>query len=325
MEQIASNISQWLMGLGTLSASLLIIWSWRSRSYFAEVINSFPIQLGVFNTILLLIVCLFSLAIGGTHSLLWYTVIFNTTSIVALFIRVFRYSYIKPNSAATQSQKTFRVGSFNKQIGTPNAELITGHAKELNLDFLGISEVKPQDFKPLLQADFPYSYYTNKRYGIGQAEFLILSKYKLNTTEAIPLDQFGNAQRVGITVDGKDIAIYVVHTTAPISPELFRKRNAGFEILANKMISDKAKHIVMFGDLNLTPYSWVYRRFQAELNKKFYNSTKGWGVHFTWTYLVPFSTQLDHIFVSSNIKTKKFKVDKKLDSDHNLIWADLEV
>jgi endonuclease/exonuclease/phosphatase (EEP) superfamily protein YafD len=199
------------------------------------------------------------------------------------------------------------------------------YANKIGLDVLGISEVKPYDYKELLNSEFPYSYNTNKRYGIGQAEFLVLSKYKIIKPEHISLDQFGNALRFTINIDDRPLVVYLVHTTAPISPELYRKRNEGFDILAKKINADKSSKIIMFGDLNITPFSWVYRRFQKATASKFYNVTKGHGLNFTWSYFGLFATQLDHIFASNSISTRKFKIDKKLNSDHSLIWADLDL
>lgn len=324
MEQIALNISLWIIVLTTLVASAIILWSLWSRSFLAEVINSFPLQIAVFNTLLLSIVFIFTIALDGSATAIWYLQILNMLCVSFLITRVALFSLLSHRTPGNLKPHSLRIGSFNKQIGTPNAHLIVEHAGKLNLDLLGISEVKSSDFKQLLGSKYPYSYNTDKRYGLGQAEFLLLSKYKILRPKPVSLDQFGNALRFEIKVNGKLLAVYIVHTTAPISPELYRKRNDGFEILANKMNTDKASHIIMFGDLNITPFSWVYRKFQRSIGDKLYNVTKGRGFNFTWSYFGLLSTQLDHMFASKNIHTKKFKVDKKLESDHNLIWADLD-
>lgn len=324
MEQIAINISLWIIALTAIMASLVILWSFWSRSFLAEVFNSFPLQIAAINSLLLMIMFVFTVAIDGSAMAVWYPLIFNMLCIALLVLRITLFSLFRVRTINTSNSRHLKIGSFNKQIGTPNAHLIVDYAEKLDLDLLGISEVKSNDFSKLKKSKFPYSYNTNKRYGLGQAEFLLLSKYKIKSPKPITLDQFGNALRFEILVHNKTVAIYIVHTTAPISPELYRKRNHGFDMLAGKLKSDRASHIILFGDLNITPFSWVYRKFRQLIGDKLYNVTKGWGYNFTWSYFGLLSTQLDHMLASNNIHTKKFKVDKKLDSDHNLIWADLE-
>ncbi len=300
------------------------IWLQLSKSFIAEIIGSFPLQLFFGLTSVATVLFIFARAIGVNDNMFWLIMAFALLPVCFIVVRVLAFSFIHPKETRTE-HSNLNIGSFNKQIGTENAHLIVDYAQQIGLDILGISEVKRIDFAKLLTGEYPYTFNSNKKYGIGQAEFLILSKYKLGEVKSISLDKFGNGVRTEVNIKGKRVAVYLIHTTAPISPELFLKRNEGFAKLTEILKAEKTKRIIVMGDLNITPYSWEYRHSLGSLRHLIYNATKGWGIHFTWAFFQPLSTQLDHIFASKNIHTKQFIVDKNLKSDHNLIWAKLKV
>lgn len=319
---VARPASLGLIGLSAVAAAALLLWVSYSKAFLAELLNSMRLQLLLIDLVLVFILSVLTLAIVNNSYLVWLAILMNIVCAVAVCTPILKFALFKKGPKKIQG-KNLRVGSFNKQIGKQNAHLLVDRIKKLNLDVVGVSEVKQDDFNILRKADYPHMHSTNAKYGMGMAEFFIFSKYPLHNFEHFQLDRFGNCMRFEIKPASTAIAVYLIHTTAPIAPELFVKRNEGMIKLANIIASEKHQNIIAFGDMNVTPNSWVYRKFAKAISPRIYNVTQGWGLNFTWQYSGPLVTQLDHMWASSNIHTSKFSVDKRLESDHNLIWADL--
>jgi endonuclease/exonuclease/phosphatase (EEP) superfamily protein YafD len=79
------------------------------------------------------------------------------------------------------------------------------------------------------------------------------------------------------------------------------------------------------GDFNLSPWSPSYKTLSSK-NSWLQNVALGKGMQYTWSPLgLDFlQSQIDHIFLAGeNLKLLDYKVDKRLGSDHKLIYVDV--
>lgn len=76
----------------------------------------------------------------------------------------------------------------------------------------------------------------------------------------------------------------------------------------------KEKYIVVCGDFNDTPISYIHRVFHEELDNAFVESGNGMGISYNRDRLY---VRIDHIFISKNLQTYECRVDDEVyASDH---------
>ena len=87
-----------------------------------------------------------------------------------------------------------------------------------------------------------------------------------------------------------------------------------------KMIEDEDLPVIVFGDLNSTPYNWVYGRLASALRDAFDEAGDGWGM--TYHTRLPFA-RIDYIFVSDDWEIVDADVADAYLSDHLPVVARL--
>lgn len=94
--------------------------------------------------------------------------------------------------------------------------------------------------------------------------------------------------------------------------------------LAMLVQRNEDKNIVMCGDYNDTPISYVYQKINSTLKNAFRESGRGIGISYNQR---GFWVRIDHIFVSQNIKTYHTYIDSSIDiSDHYplITWIEIQ-
>ncbi len=92
---------------------------------------------------------------------------------------------------------------------------------------------------------------------------------------------------------------------------------------AIKVMKDVEKSpypVIVCGDFNDTPMSYVYNQFNRKLVDSFRETSHGLGV--TYAGRVP-AGRIDYIFHSTNLKAQQFKIQKKAFSDHLAISCEI--
>jgi len=125
-----------------------------------------------------------------------------------------------------------------------------------------------------------------------------------------------------------DVGVYQDMIDAPSGEKLFsgtwkllgkmakataiRSRQA--DVVLEKVKKAKEKYIVVCGDFNDTPISYIHRVFHEELDNAFVESGNGMGISYNRDRLY---VRIDHIFTSKNLQTYECRVDDGIDaSDH---------
>ncbi len=120
---------------------------------------------------------------------------------------------------------------------------------------------------------------------------------------------------------GKHFDIIAVHTVPPMRKDGWLMRNE--QILDFAVIAkSKSSPTVLIGDLNVTPWSPVFRKLKRDSGLQ--DSMKGFGVQASWpVQIFPLRIPLDHCLVSKEIFVKNRKLGGDLGSDHYPVIIDL--
>lgn len=171
---------------------------------------------------------------------------------------------------------------------------------------------------PLLEA-FPHRHVHVKENVLGTA---IYSRYPLADEKTAWLAPHTYASLFAtVTINGREIRLVNVHAPPPTRAAYYETRNAVLRTLPAELagISD----VIVAGDLNVTPWSPVYRKLVtwAELD----DARRGRGIHGTWPQAAgPFALPIDFVLTRGSLETVAFRA-VATGSDHRAVLAEIAV
>lgn len=197
--------------------------------------------------------------------------------------------------------------------------------------------------------DLPLVYY--KRYTTGLA---IYSKYPILNSRKIRYDSSFNGSTIHeLDIRGKKVVIVNNHlesfkftmedrskysdflrnvnaetfedireTLQQKAGQAFRIRAEQADIIADEIKSLQADYMIVCGDFNDTPISYVHRKMQGSLKDAFVESGTGPGVSYNQNL---FWFRIDHILHSPNMTSYHATVDRINYSDHYPMWCYLKM
>lgn len=105
--------------------------------------------------------------------------------------------------------------------------------------------------------------------------------------------------------------------------ENWHLRNEQLEEIA-EFVRDKPGHVVVLGDLNVTPWSKSFQKFTESANLR--DSRRGFGVNATWpAWLGGLGIPIDHCLVSEGIVVRNVETGESVGSDHRPLIAEFFV
>lgn len=180
---------------------------------------------------------------------------------------------------------------------------------------------------------------------------MVLSKYPIRSAKVLPLkSDFNGAALFKIDVNGKQIHVINCHLESfkltldegeqylqlakgghandlkekvgtKFTPA-YRKRAAQADLLAQTIQDLDAKRLIVCGDFNDTPISYVRKKISEGLHDAYALSGRGPGFSFERRYFV---VRIDHILCSKTFNPINCRVDKTIAaSDHYPIYTYLE-
>lgn len=218
-----------------------------------------------------------------------------------------------------------RVGFFNKAYWNNDIQQLSDQVHLLQLDVLGIAEISQEEYNTLkLQLPLPNAYFTSCKCqsDIG-SEVAIFSRYPLSNIQANFIAKTPILQ-ADITVQNKLLNTIVTHPYAPIAGQDLAQRNLSLVQLAKHLNSMPDRQSLVMGDFNTASWSWTYKNFLVSL-PHMRDLNRGSGLTSTWNTGF-FHTIIDHMLVSANVSVQNFTIlPDKLNSDHHLIWAEIQL
>jgi endonuclease/exonuclease/phosphatase (EEP) superfamily protein YafD len=218
------------------------------------------------------------------------------------------------------SKNTLKITFQNKYYLNPNIEGLNKQAKELDPDIIGFAEVNdPSEYKKYLDK-YPYEFHTKLETLMG---VVLFSKYELKDSEALNASKDGDINHSPyiktkvIMPDKSEVNLLMVHLIAPTGSGFTKLKGDALDIISTE--SNKLEgNTIVIGDFNTTPYSPQISGLRN--SSKFYSASKGKGLLDTWEGPSFLKFQIDHAFVSNNMKVDNFEVKDTIGSDHHLIY-----
>ena len=242
---------------------------------------------------------------------------------------------IFPKEAKAQEKTTtIRVATYNiASKNQPDVSDFVDQFKQYDIDLAGVQEVDMNNSRnnyDMMQAfvceEYPYTDFGKGRdYGGGDFGVGIVSRYAFINTQNIPLEGQGEAtkaiERVEVEIDGKRVAIYNTHPSWE-SQELRRRQ---FRTLIEYVQADPTPYKIITGDFNADQSLYEFTMFLDD----FYIANGKDGQWFD-TYNANDDPNMkvntiDNIIVSKNINIKFVDMVENTLSDHNMLYADLEL
>ena len=114
------------------------------------------------------------------------------------------------------------------------------------------------------------------------------------------------------------LTLYGIHTTAPFSGELAKRRNDELHSIAEEINQDVlSTHKILLGDFNITSSSYWYKLLEKSTG--LVSAQRGTGINNTWPSWLKFNLlriSIDNALVSSNIIVETRIIGKNIGSDH---------
>lgn len=250
--------------------------------------------------------------------------------------------------------KDFTVMSYNVRLfnlfgwieGENVGNSILNFINEQNPDVLCIQEYSENANINLRVYKYKSVFMEGNKIKTGQA---IFSKFPIFNEGELKIPAMGNNIIYADIKKGKDtIRVYNMHLQSiKISPDvneisehvdsinhnksqlLFNRISGAFkkqELQTKILVAHKRKcnyPMIVCGDMNNSPFSYVYRSIKSDLNDCFEESGKGFGQTYKFKF---YPARIDYIFVSKKIKVKSFTTFAQFEnSDHYPIMSRLSL
>jgi endonuclease/exonuclease/phosphatase (EEP) superfamily protein YafD len=156
-------------------------------------------------------------------------------------------------------------------------------------------------------------------YGIA-----VLSRWPLESTQPVDLAGDGLPSLVGrVEVAGQHLLLVGLHTHWPVLPGLARARDESLRAAA-QLVQAQDRPAIVLGDLNLTPYSPAFPRFEDAAGVRDVMDGRRWRP--TWQAgFWPLALRIDHVLASSGICVERAEVGPSIGSDHRPVIARLRL
>lgn len=249
------------------------------------------------------------------------------------------------SSEIGKEEKDFTVMSYNVRLFNlfdwiPNknvGQTILDFINEQNPDILCIQEYSENAKVDLRVYKYKAIFMEGDKIKTGQA---IFSKFPIFNQGDFKIPQAGNNVIYADIRKGKDtIRVYNIHLQSiKISPDVseiqdhvnainqskselvfnrirdaFEKQEHQAAILVNHK-KDCPYPVIICGDMNNSPFSYVYRNIKSDLNDCFEEAGNGFGQTYKFKY---YPARIDYIFASKKMKVKNFTTFAQFEnSDH---------
>ncbi len=270
------------------------------------------------------------------------------------------YVNVQPNDSISSSDKVVTVMSYNAMMGVQmvnNKHVMSKDKKQafINLidrapvaDVICIQEVNEvvETMLHNISAEYPHRYHRSNK------ATMILSKYPIRQSGDLDFgSKVNSCLWADIGVDGETIRVYSAHLESNrLSDDSHRMLTEQEDYEHDKAVSgiwdivtkyyryssvraDQADMIyehasttelpvIISGDFNDPPMSYVYRRFMSDYTDSF--RAKGAGIGTTWSGRIPL-LRIDYILSNRLLEVKSFEVLKSGLSDHYPIKSVFEL
>jgi endonuclease/exonuclease/phosphatase (EEP) superfamily protein YafD len=229
----------------------------------------------------------------------------------------------QPNLVIAQYNKLFINQEWDR-IG----EWMEQNAKDIDILFVQESGVHSLYLLQKYKKYFPYQFPERPEEFFN--DISILSRYPFKAEEVPSLNIDGEMSGVKVVLQTptmpRPLHLYSIHTQVAFGDKNYKERAEDLLIMENAIKNDPYPYKTFSGDLNLTPYSPVFKTLIRETGMKY--NDYSWFPKTTWNDIFHFSflkIPIDHVLYTPALKLISKEVGPSLGSDHNMVIARFHV
>ncbi|NEO86669.1 MAG: hypothetical protein F6J87_20785 [Spirulina sp. SIO3F2] len=222
----------------------------------------------------------------------------------------------------TESSPILRAMLVNVNTRLGDASRLRSVVSDADPDILVLEEINSVWISDLawLTNSYPHSLAQPREdnFGIG-----LFSKLPLAGAEVLYIGDAGVPSILATArTEQTNLSVIATHPPPPFGPEYSRWRNDQLEKLPDYVRS--LLPTLLLGDLNVTPWSYHFRRLLAQTG--LHDSAKGYGVQPTWPSYNPLlRIPIDHCLHSEDIVVVDRKIGESVSSDHYPVIVDFMI
>lgn len=264
------------------------------------------------------------IAILATWRRHWALAASSVVMIVAQVVFVVpELSATKPLPRDLHAALLFRVLDANVYDGNPS---MAGYAQDIRRDhpdLVTLEEASPVDLHALVISgvlgNLPYEFWNGAH---DSRSLVIISRYPLGAIAESSVDGLPYLARTTVTTPHGTLALWVVHTTAPVDPGV-GAWNDELDGVHRLLVADRPRRLLMVGDFNATRGN---RGFRAILSTGLIDAAaaRGDDLQMTWSQLMaplPPLLRIDHVLTGANIVATSIQALPGPGSDHRELLA----
>ena len=220
-----------------------------------------------------------------------------------------------------------RIFDANVYQGNPS---MAGYAAEIRADkpdVVTLEEASGDDVRQLVARhalDGLRYLFSNGDY--GSRAMVIASRYPLAPVVESAVDGQPYLARTAVTIGTRHVALWLVHTTAPINPGV-RQWNDELDGVLDMLRAAHPRPVLVVGDFNAT---WGNRGFRAILSTGLTDAAvaRGRDLDMTWSQLLgplPPLIRIDHVLSGPGVAVTAIHTEPGPGSDHRALAATVAV
>lgn len=221
--------------------------------------------------------------------------------------------YYLPAKSAAESPHKLSLISFNVHRSNPRNRDVLEYLQTKRPDVIVLVEVNNRWIRDLsaLNKDYPHRVIAAADDPFGIA---LYSKFPIRRQELLGLGtELPPSIWVELEINDRTIGCLGTHPPPPMSPRMYRLRNAQLSLVAETVKSARLPAIVA-GDLNATPWC---TGFQQLIAAGLTDTASGYGLQPTWNSRLPLMwIPIDHVLTTEEFTALRRNVGPNCGSDH---------
>jgi len=228
--------------------------------------------------------------------------------------------YLPRKDTSEVSGKSCRAMLINVNMQLGNVEAVLNAIREYSPDIIVLVEINDKwikDLGPVID-NFQHRIVRTRNDNFGIALF---SRHAWKKSEIVFVGEIGVPSVYAIIIlENVTITVIGTHPLPPGGAKYSAYRNDQLERLST-FIRQFDTPILLLGDLNVSPWSYYFRKLLKDANLK--DASQGYGIQPTWPAMAwPFLIPIDHCLHSEDLRILRKKIGKNLGSDHYPVIVD---
>ncbi|MFP6583911.1 MAG: endonuclease/exonuclease/phosphatase family protein, partial [Candidatus Hydrogenedentota bacterium] len=226
---------------------------------------------------------------------------------------------------AGEHEPNVRVLIANVMTRPDGYEEVIDYIRERDPDVVLLQEISVdwmEGMRELVKERYPYARFEARFDNFGMATF---SRFPATRMEMVdPLKMGIPVLDAVLEINGREVVFLNYHPMPPFDADHMEMRNRQLAYMGEHARAQNDL-VVLAGDMNVTPWSPVYRDALADANLG--NARQGFGVMPTWPALglkIPV-VPIDHCLVSPEIVVTHMERGPRWGSDHRALWVEMYV